>query len=80
MPCFRKRLRSEFYGEPGDDRLFENRMLSEAIYELGHTYGLGHCSDDRGVMYFSNRLAGTDWKGYEFCTRCKSHIAQSFSS
>jgi archaemetzincin len=55
-------------------------MPSAAIYELGHTYGHGHCSDDRSVMYFSNRLADTDWKGYEFCTRCKSHIAQSFSS
>lgn len=74
------RLRPEFYGEPADRELFEKRMLTEAVHELGHTYGLGHCSDDRCVMYFSNRLVDSDRKGYKFCTRCKSSIAQSFES
>jgi archaemetzincin len=65
------RLRQEFYGFPADENLFESRLLTEAVHELGHTYGLGHCSDEHCVMYFSNRLSDTDRKGYKFCEACR---------
>jgi archaemetzincin len=65
------RLRQESYGLPRDDALFLKRAITEAVHELGHTYGLGHCHDPGCVMFFSNCLADTDRKGFAFCARCK---------
>ncbi len=53
-----------------DDATFRLRMVKEALHDLGHTHGLGHCADTRCVMAFSNSLADTDHKGQEFCSRC----------
>jgi archaemetzincin len=47
--------------------LFQRRAATEAIHELGHTYGLGHCKQRRCVMWFSNTLAESDEKGAAFC-------------
>ena len=64
------RLRPEFYGEPPDRTLFLERCAKEVVHELGHTFGLGHCSDRRCVMSFSNSIYDTDVKGLGFCDRC----------
>ncbi len=66
------RLRQGFYGLPEDRNLFQKRVLTEAVHELGHTYGLNHCSNPHCVMFFSNSLMDTDRKGSEFCPRCKA--------
>src|SRR5919106_5588428 len=50
-----------------DSHRFVQRAATEAIHELAHTYGLGHCDDARCVMWFSNTLAETDRKGTAFC-------------
>lgn len=71
------RLRQERYGLPPDDKLFKERTLKEAIHELGHIYGLGHCRDARCVMYFSNSLPDTDWKQPSFCQKCYQRILRS---
>lgn len=68
------RLRQEFYGLTPDPMLFQRRVLTEAIHELGHTYGLGHCLNAHCVMYFSNSLSDTDRKGPEFCSICRNQI------
>ncbi len=65
------RLRESFYGASDDETLFLARAVKEAVHELGHTYGLRHCRDRRCVMAFSNSLADTDYKGREFCARCR---------
>jgi archaemetzincin len=62
------RLRSSGTGARAQ-QLFERRAATEAIHELGHTYGLDHCDDPRCVMWFSNTLAETDHKGTAFCSR-----------
>jgi archaemetzincin len=54
------RLRQEFYGLPPDEDLFHQRVVKEAVHELGHTYGLSHCPDPICVMHFSNSLLDTD--------------------
>lgn len=51
--------------------LMHTRILKEVIHEVGHTLGLGHCSDPYCIMYFSNTLADTDRKGPGFCPRCR---------
>jgi len=68
------RLRHEFYNLPKDEGLFRRRVLTEAVHELGHTYGLGHCGNPHCVMFFSNSLIDTDMKGPAFCQRCKSKL------
>ena len=68
------RLRQTFYHLPENQNLFHQRVLTEAVHELGHTYGLGHCGNPRCVMFFSNSLMDTDRKGSEFCPSCKSKL------
>ena len=70
------RLRQTFYHLPEDQNLFHQRVLTEAVHELGHTYGLGHCGNPRCVMFFSNSLMDTDRKGSEFCPSCKSKLSK----
>ncbi len=66
------RLRESFYGLPENEEIFQSRVKKEAIHELGHVFGLRHCSSSRCVMYFSNSLADTDRKSWNFCPRCLS--------
>ena len=68
------RLRQSFYGLPEDETLFHERAIKEAVHELGHTYGLGHCRDARCVMHFSNSLSDTDRKSHHFCPRCMARL------
>nr|HID12285.1 hypothetical protein [Anaerolineae bacterium] len=68
------RLRQSFYGLPDDENLFRQRVLKEAVHELGHTYGLGHCPNPHCVMHFSNSLHDTDVKDAEFCPRCQMQM------
>lgn len=53
-----------------DETVFRARAVKEAVHELGHTQGLGHCTNPQCVMAFSNSLADTDRKGKSFCSRC----------
>jgi archaemetzincin len=47
-------------------KIFNERILKEAVHEIGHTMGLGHCPDNKCVMYFSNTLLDTDIKNSNF--------------
>ncbi len=65
------RLRQEFYDLQEDSELFKYRTIIEAVHELGHTYGLYHCKDNKCVMFLSNTIEDTDHKGAELCSNCK---------
>ncbi len=69
-----KRLHESFYGKPENQALFEERMIKEAVHELGHTYGFSHCPDPTCVMHFSNSIADTDRKSIQFCHACNKKI------
>lgn len=56
-----------------NSRLTE-RALKTAIHELGHTFGLSHCRNNKCVMFFSFDLRDTDHKEKDFCRRCRKII------
>jgi archaemetzincin len=70
------RLYPEFYGQPRDPGRFKARAVTEAVHELGHLLGLGHCIDSACVMAFSNSLADTDRKGPGFCKPCREKLGK----
>jgi len=60
-----------------DEVLFRRRAATEAIHELGHTFGLAHCDDPHCVMWFSNTLAESDRKGTRFCRRHAAELTRT---
>ncbi len=68
------RLRQEYYSLPKNEKLFLERVLKEAIHEIGHTYRLGHCEDPKCIMHFSNSIRDTDVKGPLFCRKCMTKV------
>ena len=66
------RLQQEFYGLPSDRNLFRQRLLKEAVHEVGHTLSLTHCDDYRCVMASSHAVEWIDLKGSALCGACRS--------
>lgn len=68
----RRALISTYRLKMGDvsNELLIERLAKEIVHELGHTFGLRHCSDKRCVMHFSNSIADTDYKSVRLCERC----------
>jgi archaemetzincin len=69
------RLRQEFYGLPPNPGLLRDRLLKEAVHELGHTFGLTHCRDYECVMAASHAVERIDLKGSHFCGACRSRVS-----
>lgn len=69
------RLKQDFYGLPADEAMTATRLVKEAIHEIGHTYGLGHCDDYECVMAASHAVEWLDLKGQSMCDACRSQIA-----
>lgn len=65
------RLHPEYYSEPTDENAFFQRLLKEAVHEIGHTMGLKHCFNARCPMYYSNSVFDTDNKFSNFCESCE---------
>ena len=74
------RLREEFYGNRKNENLFTERVLKEAVHELGHTFGLRHCRSAKCVMHFSNSLLDTDIKEADFCEDCEKECKKKLGS
>ncbi len=66
------RLRDEFYGLPQNLPLLRERLLKEAVHELGHTLTLSHCEDYQCVMSPSHGVEWIDLKGSRFCSVCRA--------
>ncbi len=71
------RLRQEFYGLATDDPLLRLRASKEALHEVGHTFGLVHCRDERCVMAASTGIERVDSKRGEFCRPCAILLGRS---
>jgi archaemetzincin len=71
------RLQQEFYGLPPDSDLLANRLLIEAVHELGHTLRLTHCHDYQCAMAPSHAVEWIDIKDSGFCEDCLSRVLQT---
>ena len=55
----------------GPGREYEERVVKEAVHELGHTFGLKHCPDTGCIMHYCRSLRDVDRKQGEFCRYCR---------
>ncbi len=70
------RLRQEFYGLPQDNDLLLERLLKEAVHELGHTLHLTHCDDYSCAMAPSHAVEWIDLKESSLCNKCSARLLQ----
>ena len=72
------RLRQEFYGLPPDVEMLRQRLLKEAVHEIGHTLALTHCDDYQCAMAPSHAAEWIDLKDSSLCEACRSRIFADF--
>lgn len=65
-----RRLSEEFYGLPPNPALLFERLVKEAVHELGHTFGLRHCHNWQCVMASTHSVERMDLKTADFCAAC----------
>jgi archaemetzincin len=68
------RLNNKFYGLPENQTLLAQRIVKESIHELGHTFGLLHCSSPGCVLNSSTYVEDIDQKSEELCPQCQQQI------
>jgi archaemetzincin len=68
------RLRQEFYGLPTDPDTLYQRLLKEAVHEIGHTLELTHCEDYQCAMAPSHAVEWIDLKESTLCGSCRSRV------
>jgi archaemetzincin len=68
------RLRQEFYGLPPDPALLQQRILEEAVHEIGHTLVLTHCDDYQCAMAPSHAVEWIDLKESLLCDACHTRV------
>jgi archaemetzincin len=71
------RLRNDFYGLPADADILFERLVKEALHEMGHNFGLKHCADWQCVMTSSHAVEKLDLKTDAFCRTCRTAILRT---
>jgi archaemetzincin len=68
------RLANERYGLKPDEKILTDRLRKEVVHELGHMFGLVHCSDPLCVMRSSTYVEDIDQKEHRLCGSCRNNI------
>ena len=68
------RLRQEFYGLAADAEVLRERLLKEAVHEIGHTLDLTHCDDYQCAMAPSHAVEWIDLKASALCESCQARV------
>jgi archaemetzincin len=53
-----------------DPARLRERAFKEALHEIGHIAGLGHCADPACVMAEAPDVSAVDRRGADFCAAC----------
>lgn len=64
------RMKNERYGLSSNETLFVGRTRKEVIHELGHMFGLIHCTNPVCVMRPSTYVEDIDQKSHHLCQHC----------
>ncbi|MFW6325581.1 MAG: archaemetzincin family Zn-dependent metalloprotease [Desulfovermiculus sp.] len=51
--------------------VFLQRVIKEALHELGHTFYLKHCPDQTCIMHYCRSIKDVDHKTLTFCRYCR---------
>jgi len=68
------RLDNDFYNRPANDEDLIERLAKEGSHELGHIYGLAHCTNHECIMFNPHTLDELDGKKKEFCPVCEAEL------
>jgi archaemetzincin len=71
------RLTQQFYGLPHDHVLLTERLVKEAVHEVGHTFDLTHCEDYSCAMAPSHAVEWIDLKDKTLCPSCQGRAFES---
>ena len=64
------RLDNGYYGRAREDSDLAGRLAKEGAHEIGHLFGLGHCTDRECVMFPPRTLGELDRKKMALCPSC----------
>jgi archaemetzincin len=68
------RLKNEQYGLMKNENLLFERFRKVIIHELGHSFGLIHCSVPSCVMRSTTYVEDIDQKESGFCSKCRKEL------
>jgi len=68
------RLKNEFYGMPGNDELYHQRLIKCVVHELGHMFGLRHCNSLECTMRSATYVEDIDQKSIHLCRKCSRQL------
>jgi archaemetzincin len=74
------RLSNEFYGREGNDEDIVDRIAKEGAHEVGHLFGLEHCSNRECVMFRPDTLDELDRKRKMLCDTCRQQMSVNISA
>jgi len=53
-----------------DSHILFQRVIKEAVHELGHTFDLRHCRDPQCIMHYCRAIEDVDRKSNDLCRYC----------
>jgi len=68
------RLGNQYYGKPERDDDLVDRLSKEGAHEIGHLFGLDHCTVQECIMFRPDTLDELDRKKKMFCDGCMERL------
>ena len=63
-----------YVGGKRNDKLLVQRMVKEAVHELGNVFGVRNCAEEECAMYLPKKLRDLDKKSDSFCLICQKEF------